>query len=199
MRVAILILIITLKVTENFAIEKREQHNGEQKLLLRKLLSLQQNNSTEKALMWNEIFANVLVNKIKILFNKQPESGLEDNPDVVTKFVSQIISLYGKLFYKVNDITHNSAIGKNEEEIKVDEIVDPKKEVEEVEPKYHGRLENVTENLDIDKRSVCPEHSVSDGKGNCIDSANSRFIMAIPYQCPIGYRRDRLGYCRAIF
>ncbi|XP_063548095.1 uncharacterized protein LOC134755470 [Cydia strobilella] len=197
MRVSILILIITLKVTENFAIEKREQHNGEQKLLLRKLLSLQQNNSPEKALMWNEIFANVLVNKIKILFNKQPESGLEDNPDVVTKFVSQIISLYGKLFYKVNDMTHNS--GKNEVETEVDEIVDPKKEVEEVEPKYHGLLENMTENFDIDKRSVCPEHSVSDGKGNCIDSVNSRFIMAIPYQCPTGYRRDRLGYCRAIF
>ncbi|XP_061705105.1 uncharacterized protein LOC133516282 [Cydia pomonella] len=197
MRVVILILIITLKVTENFAIEKREQHNGEQKLLLRKLLSLQQNNSTEKALMWNEIFANVLVNKIKILFNKQPESGLEDNPDVVTKFVSKIIALYGKLFYKVNNIAHNN--GKNEEEIKVDEIMDPKKEVEKVEPKYHGRLENATEYFDIDKRTVCPEHSVSDEKGNCIDPENSRFIMAIPHQCPIGYRRDRLGYCRAIF
>lgn len=189
----LLLLIILMEGTDNFVIEKREDHNAEQKLLLRKLLSLQQNNSTEKSTVWNEILANVLVNKIKALFKKQPEySYLEDKPDVVTEFFGNVIGLFKRSYWDKVDKRHA-----------VDEIQtndkptgDPKDEVEEIDPKYHGRIENGT---DFDTTSVCPEGSVSDGKGNCVDTKNLKFIMAIPYQCPVGYRRDRLGYCRPLF
>lgn len=184
----LLLLFILMKSTDNFVIEK--ENNAEQKLLLRKLLSLQQNNSTEKSTVWNEILANVLVSKIKAIFKKETEY-LEDKPDVVTEFFGNVIGLFKRSYWDKVDKRHA-----------VDEIQtndrptgDPKDDVEEIEPKYHGRMENGTD-FDV---SACPEGAVSDGKGNCVDAKNLKFILAIPYQCPVGYRRDRLGYCRPLF
>lgn len=200
--------------------------NKIQRTLLRNLQSYQPKES--KPLMWNEVLADVLVNKIRIFsFKKQnkendtlKENLLTPEKSALTNFISQVFFVYKKFVYDVfvespktapNDKNSIEAVHLNpdieERKADSDEMYEengvtfsngPKGEVELVEPRYHGKqvLGNETEESIEQGVKVCPEGTVN-VEGTCIN--NSRLIMAVPSQCPIGYRRDRLGYCRMMF
>lgn len=210
-----------------------------QKVLLRKLQSEPQE---IKPLMWNEVLADVLVNKIRIFsFNKQtnsqaPAEAIKEDktPEIsaVTNFVSEIFFVYKKFVYDYfakskiasdgnsaqdedNLITtidiQNDRPDKEtreaDDQLEITPTSGPKGEVELVEPRYHGLqvLGNGTgessgeESDDNEGESVdgCPEGTVKVDDNKCVNS--SRLILAIPRQCPIGYRLDRTGYCRLRF
>ncbi|KAI5644496.1 hypothetical protein NE865_03385 [Phthorimaea operculella] len=110
-----------------------------------------------------------------------------------------------------------------------DPTYNPKSEVELIVPRYHGKIEDATpstttaehntdtptntkvlrDTSELTKPSPtvsteelsnkCPEGSVKDKDGNCVDPITSKYILFVPKHCPIGYRRDKLGFCREIW
>lgn len=213
--------ITVLFSTSYSAIEDKNK----QRTLLRKLQSYQPKESKP---MWNEVLADVLVNKIRIFSFKtqdeQTESIKEEttqDKSALTNFISQVFFVYKKFVYDIfvapsTTVTNNSSIAapipeieeRNTEDVLeetgVTYTAGPKSEVELVEPRYHGKqvLGNGTEGIvdgdsgEGESEQGCPEGTVK-VKGSC--ESSSKLMMAIPRQCPIGYKRDRLGYCRIMF
>ncbi|XP_049871108.1 uncharacterized protein LOC126370302 [Pectinophora gossypiella] len=205
--------ILAGKVDSN--IKDEYTRDETQKVLLRKLQNFQQNEV--KTVTWNEILADVLVTKIT---NKN-ENGNEDNKgNVLNKCFSEVLRLYkayfyDKLFKRANtgsEVTDEGEINDDdpatytpvtqEPETKMD---NPKNDVELLEPSYHGKIEEATESTNTTTAEAsrtnteCPEGTQKDTDGNCVDPQTSRFILYIPSQCPIGYKKDWLGYCREVF
>lgn len=179
--------------------------------------------------MWNEVLADVLVNKIRIFsFKKQntetePFTELTQETSALTNFISQVFFVYKKFVYDVfvgpTERTNNNSIDPltpeiEERDVDPDDVFKeqavtfrngPKGEVELLEPRYHGKQisrndteegDDVASEENSESEKICPEGTVK-VKGGCVNK--SRLIMMIPSQCPIGYRRDRLGYCRMMF
>lgn len=197
-------VIILMGRTNNFVAANSK--TNEQRILLRKLQNFEQNAEAEH-LAWNDVLANVLVNKVTLFssHNFDRETQKDGAAGIVRKCLSEVLFLFKVYVYDkfksdsnitiagVQEIynTHNEKVP---EQPKTMSERDPKSEVEIIEPKYHGRIEETTTESNL----LCPEgYEANDG--NCTATPSSKFIMYIPRQCPIGYRRDRLGYCRQIF
>lgn len=184
----------------------------EQRTLLRKLQNFQDPNH-EKPLTWNEILADVLVNKIRIFsFNEINENEINEDYDRNIKTSSIITTCFSQvmLFYK--NCIHDKFVTKVVEPdpfdsstteevytiINPDEI-DPEGDVELIEPKYHGKIRDDEANdEEVAIKVECPEGAVKNKFGNCVKE-HSRLLISIPSQCPRGYRLDRLGNCRVVF
>lgn len=246
-----------------------EEKNLQQRILLRKLQTFEETKPTT----WNEVLADVLVNKIRIFsFTTEDKEPLKDDAPVskenpiLTDFFSKLFVVYKKFIYdafvgkrKTSDgeLVHITTIPETikdklpkmdpEELIRPTEVIyaeGPKSEVELVEPRYHGKiaLEDTPENpskeiadqsqedntnttTEVNSSEVqgdsdmivsdpghqqnvdpglkksdvnCAEGFVKSDGGDCVKNA-SRLILAIPNQCPLGYRKDWLGYCRKTF
>lgn len=184
----------------------------EQRTLLRKLQNFQ-DPKDEKPLTWNEMLADVLVNRIKIFsFNKVNENEIieDSKPSKATNFVRSYFSevmllfkncIYDKFVTKYEEPGYvEEDLGTDAPEVFVTDAIDSlNDDVELIEPKYHGKQIVVEPEGAEDKALVgCPEGTEKDDKGNCV-KAHSRLLIAVPSQCPMGYRRDRLGFCRAMF
>ncbi|PZC79177.1 hypothetical protein B5X24_HaOG216741 [Helicoverpa armigera] len=181
----------------------------EQRTLLRKLQNFQEPKDV-KPLTWNEMLADVLVNRIKIFsFHKVNENEIvkDDKPaktNIVTTAVSQVMLFYKNCIYdkwrvKYEEPSHTVESTTEDGVVSVTttaDIDDPKGDVEIIEPKYHGK--QIDGDPDDDEAVVnCPEDFIKDEQGNCVN-IHSRLIISVPNQCPYGYRRDRLGNCRAV-
>lgn len=198
------LIVIFLMAKINFCDTQKE-------LLLRKLKNFQDNDSNSK---WNEIVANAVVNS-----GNNSERDAEDN-SIWTKYLSQLLLLYKIHVYdKIKNIygyTTDSPTNfdpnvstKNPNDEKPNDSKtneDPKTEIELLEPQYHGKFQETTTEvhaLEVSERNTehmeCPEGFVKNNEGHCIDSKSSKLIIGVPQQCPVGYRRDRLGYCRKVF
>ncbi|XP_045767491.1 uncharacterized protein LOC123868875 [Maniola jurtina] len=209
--------LVIISETNCFYIENTSYHEDfeRQAVILRKLQNLQERDSRNatQTTSWSEILADVLVKEIfsyktvdvdKKFTNKPPEK----STSVLVKTVSHVLEMYKTYVFdklrsdysniRVNIEHTNETIGKNRIEKSVPEFTNtsnPKEDVELIEPKYHGKLkENGT--LGDDSVSDCGEGFKRDEDGNCAEAKHSKFILSIPRQCPIGYRRDWLGYCR---
>lgn len=209
----IFVLSVILLITKaNFV-------DTQQKILLRKLQNFQQNDSNPKTVTWNEILADVLVNK----GNNLEISG-DHNQNIWTKCMSQMLLVYKTYIYdnikyfnretsdsptnaEPTNATPDPTDSPTEKPNDTKASVDPKTEVEIIEPEYHGRVQEIsTEGHKILEGSIrdtkateCPEGFVEDEEGQCVKTKSSQFILAIPRQCPTGYRRDRMGFCRLVF
>lgn len=169
-------------------------------------------NATEKP-DWSEILAEAIVKRIFSFhkMNNETENltSIEaPETSIWVRSVSCVLKLFKTYIYdpmfsyvetKVN--IHN--IYKNETDTKFKRNItenDPNNEVEIIEPKYHGKLcsgENCTESGEIEvNESACASGFERDQNGKCVDAKSSKFILSIPSQCPTGYRRDWLGFCR---
>lgn len=62
-------------------------------------------------------------------------------------------------------------------------------------------LSSVTEDVSpvIEENKDCPQGMTKDVKGLCVDAQSGKFILGVPYHCPFGYKRDRLGFCRIMW
>lgn len=185
----------------------------EQRILLRKLQNFQ-DPKDEKPLTWNEMLADVLVNRIKIFsFHKvndneiiEADSKPSKTSNIIVSFFSQVMLLYKNCIYDRWATKHEEPDFAIDETTTEDNgVKDPSEwgtindDVEIIEPKYHGKQIDGEADEDEDSAIVkCPEGSVKDEKGNCV-KAHSPLIISVPSQCPIGYRRDRLGNCRVVF
>ncbi|CAH0583267.1 unnamed protein product [Chrysodeixis includens] len=183
----------------------------EQRTLLRKLQNFQDPNH-EKPLTWNEILADVLVNKIRIFsFNEINENEIKEDYDrnmetssILTVCFSQVMLFYKKCIYdpfmrKV--VEPDPSDSSTTEEVYTVMIspgeLDPEGDVELIEPKYHGKKRDVEGNEEVDAiKAGCPDGAEKNQFGNCV---NSRLLISVPSQCPRGYRLDRLGNCRVVF
>lgn len=204
----IYVLIIFHKVESCLSETTKNYKDLDNSILLRKLQNLQNQNQEEntRVITWSEMLAEVLVNHIKIFtFNNQDYNEVQNDPkpvsqNIFTKMFSDVLEfykryVYDKWIYKrhVNNV-ENSDTNKHP-------VTDNKSlndDVEIIEPVYHGKLcKNCEEGLttEIDLKN-CPKGYIIDAKGNCADPKSSNFIFSIPFQCPNGYRRDWLGYCR---
>lgn len=203
-----------LRETNNFVIQNENSalhKSNEQKVLLRKLQNLQ-NEVKDPNITWNEILANLLVSRIKTYSTNDIEKERNDfaekpEENFWTKTVSSSLLFFKRLIYdpifkiKKNTVdsnhspsTEGSVTGKTDIGKRTITDEDPKSEVELIDPKYHGKIEERTESNEL--LEVCNEGFEKDEEGNC---KASKFILYIPSQCPIGYRRDRLGFCRIMF
>ncbi|XP_030035461.2 uncharacterized protein LOC115451314 [Manduca sexta] len=219
--------IIFMGETEPYVVEDSVAlATNEQWTLLRKLQNFNEPRDEDKPLTWNEILADVLVNRIKIFSFKQLNGTIEEKKSPLTNFMGQMLFIYKRFIYdrfsysidKADANTANATeifkeaknVTNEERDVEIpnhynDTIVNhtnnstgPKDEVEIIEPKYHGKLSVSEEVADLNKEVVeCPEGFVMLDKV-CVNE-KSRLILAVPNQCPIGYKRDRLGYCRLIF
>lgn len=229
-------VIVLTSGTQTFVIEESTtlKTTTEQRTLLKKLQNSPQSKNETKPLMWNEILADVLVNKVKIFSLKRDNITTvneETQHSALTKWFGTVLIFYKHLIYdkfvytpKERNVLNIHELSETEDEVKNDGESDtnlqdeeaihhlkdtlvndkmnstnPKADIEIIEPKYHGKLtDGDTERPeDEDKAIVCPEGYVKSDRG-CLD-ANSRLVLAIPNQCPNGYRLDRLGYCRMMF
>lgn len=165
------------------------------------------NNMTngDKSNTWSVLLAQVIVNKINDMFtgeHKEVNNDIDiktDNNSIVVKSISEIFQLYKLLIYdkyNVEEIPEKPRKPRN--------LKNPNEEFEIIEPgkcndpdcyndiEFIGGVEN--EKISGD----CPEGTVKNEFGKCVQKL-AKFITGVPNQCPIGYRFDRLGYCRPTF
>ncbi|XP_075976042.1 uncharacterized protein LOC142976515 [Anticarsia gemmatalis] len=185
----------------------------EQRILLRKLQNFEQPKVETKPLTWNEMLADVLVNRIKIFsFNKVDESDIVKEYSVpsktrtmLTNCFSQVLLLYKNCIYDKFATTYEEpGVNIPDTTTEVNIVVrssgggaedgGPKSEIEIIEPRYHGKVIDSVSSESED----CPEGAMRDEKGNCVKEI-SRLLISVPGQCPAGYRADRLGNCRMVF
>lgn len=188
----------------------------EQRTLLRKLQNFQDPKSEAKALTWNEMLADVLVNRMKIFSSSKVDENdiikeyneASKTKKILTNYFSEVLLLYKNCIYDkwrtryeepdyhYTDTTQEpDATGASDST--PSDIDGPKSEIEIIEPLYHGKLQEI-DSKELDEKVKCPEGTVVDEKGNCIEEI-SKLLISIPSQCPSGYRPDRLGNCRVIF
>ncbi|KAJ0177985.1 hypothetical protein K1T71_006858 [Dendrolimus kikuchii] len=195
------------------AVEGIKNHR-EQRTLLRKLQNFHEDTKPQT---WNEILADVFVNRIKI-FSSKTDENKETDYNVLKHLFSQALVFYKKFVYdkivfrdnvardktaifkpeiESNEVPHGIGIDRDKR-TDIKNPGDPKKDIELIEPEYHGKIsmDNTTEDPNTNKNE-CPEGFVKNDSG-CVNE-NSKLILAVPGQCPDGYRRDRLGYCRMKF
>lgn len=173
-----------------------EARSNEQRILLRKLQNVE---SKTKPVTWNEVLAGVVVDSVKGISSEkvkqEPISNetYEKKEDFLLNFFSNTLFLFKKYFYDKFIETHDSPPIRNPEiwTGDTDFALDPGKDVEVFEPKYHGK----TSAANSTEESDCPNGSFKNADGRCV----ALLMIAIPNQCPRGYRRDRLGYCRLSF
>ncbi|KAF9409090.1 hypothetical protein HW555_011437 [Spodoptera exigua] len=209
----IVVIIILMAETECFIQDTTSiKILEEQRTLLRKLQNFQ-DPKDEKPLTWNEMLADVLVNRIKIFsFNKVNENEIIDDskpskaPNFVRSYFSEVMFLfknciYDKFVTKYEEPDYKEEdLGTDAPEIFITDDIDSlNDDVELIEPKYHGK-QLIVEPVEAEDKALigCPEGTVKDDKGNCV-KAHSRLLISVPSQCPMGYRRDKLGFCRAMF
>lgn len=188
----------------------------EQKTLLRKLQNFHEDTKPQT---WSEILADVFVNRIKT-FSPEIDENKEAKQNVLKNIFSQALVFYKKFIYdkfvfrdngvddktdilkpeiETNEVAHKSEIDVRDKRTDITNSGDPKRDIELIEPKYHGKLsvDNSTEDVNTENKEECPEGYIKSDSG-CVNE-NSKLILAVPGQCPDGYRRDRLGYCRMRF
>ncbi|CAB3251308.1 unnamed protein product [Arctia plantaginis] len=198
--------------TESFIEDSsRIKISVEQRTLLRKLQNFQEPKTEAKALTWNEMLADALVNKIKIFSSSKVDENdiikeyneASKTNKVLTNYFSEVLLLYKNCIYDkfrttyeepdyhYTDTTQEPDVNSYSTPSEDDS---PKSEIEIIEPLYHGKLQEI-DSTEHDAKVECPEGSIVDEKGNCIEGI-SKLLITIPNQCPSGYRPDRLGNCR---
>ncbi|CAK1541253.1 unnamed protein product [Leptosia nina] len=152
---------------------------------------------------WSELLANIVVNNINIFRQKTNDEESEYIPkeNVVTKIFSGVFKVfktyvYDKLKGNVNAPDKNNINVDIEDKRIVKASINPKDDVEVIEPQYHGKLCEDCDKTEIEVGSHCPEGSVKDDNGGCIEVKPSKFIVSVPHHCPMGFKPDWLGYCR---
>ncbi|KAJ2947644.1 hypothetical protein O0L34_g17447 [Tuta absoluta] len=245
MKFALLFSVIAIFATkvDNFKIYNDDKT---QKVLLRKLQNFQQNETL--TVTWNEILADVLVKKItRIEVNTDTNNG-----NILSKCFSEVLWMFKTYVYDkfwkptvqydtttqtpstttFATIDDNVLVPQVPPTINTNQVTDdptynPKSEVELIEPRYHGKIEEVKPSTSATEDNTetptnvprdtpeltkpnpivsteeisnkCPEGSIKDKDGNCVDPVTSKYILYIPRHCPTGYRPDRLGFCREIW
>ncbi|XP_059058642.1 uncharacterized protein LOC131852061 [Achroia grisella] len=200
-------------IGETTPIKKIEEDN----VVLRKLLQSVQTDVKEDSKAWNDVLAKVFVDSIKSVFSSNNESRekITDSSEngYFTKWISKSLLFFKNIFYgtsTTNDVkptnptkptTQLETLGENynradSKEVTDTDVINTNDDVEVFEPKYHGkRCAGCNETSD----SNCPEGLVKDNNGECVLKVDEKLIIAIPGQCPKGYRRDKLNYCRLQF
>ncbi|CAH2085204.1 unnamed protein product [Euphydryas editha] len=223
MNFGLLCIIFIISETNSLYINDTSFHKDaeENRVLLRKLQNLQEHDSrnASQTPSWSEILADILVKRIFPFHKTNNETerltAFEDEKNILVSCFSFVLKVYKRYLYdklnhdrdtstdiintksKVNTSDTNSDSKPNNEiEVAYPEIIDnPNDDVEIIEPKYHGKLcDNCKGDNEIES-SACEEGLIRDANGICV-SKSSKFILSIPSQCPIGYKRDWLGYCR---
>lgn len=206
--VVLCVLLAISETNSNYITDTRLRNEGkDQSVLLRKLQNFQEYDprNTTQAPNWSEILADVLVKRIFTFHTTSNETenltSVEDSETSVwVRSVSCILKFFKTYIYDRVLGYIETKVDKNVSKVKrnITES-DPNDEIEIIEPKYHGKLcENCTESVEIEADlSDCGNGLKKDPNGNCVDPKSSKFILSIPSQCPTGYRRDWLGYCRA--
>ncbi|XP_047531775.1 uncharacterized protein LOC125067302 [Vanessa atalanta] len=209
MNVALLCVIFIINETKSFYVDNTSFHKDVERkmVLLRKLQNLQEYDSRNVAQTpsWNEILADVLVKRI-FPFHKQNNeteniTNVDDEKSIWVGCISFALKIYKNYLYdklRYDGDTRNDAAVEIPESVN-DTSDNPNDDVEILEPAYHGKLcDNCDIKTEIESNiGDCGEGSVKDADGNCT-SKSSQFILSIPSQCPVGYRRDWLGYCRVL-
>ncbi|XP_028173196.1 uncharacterized protein LOC114362127 [Ostrinia furnacalis] len=184
--------------TSGFAEASQRKGELRQRILLRKLQSFQRNDATNpESVTWNEILADALVTKLNVFSRDKNIDVAPPKKNVATVCLSEILTFFKSVYdnFKQKPSDHNAVVTQIESK--------PKEEVEVIHPTFKmKRCEDCTDGDGVVSSMVpvleCPTGFVLDKDGKCI-TAPSKLIMAIPNQCPNGYRRDRLGYCRLAF
>ncbi|CAH3996052.1 unnamed protein product [Pieris brassicae] len=157
-----------------------------------------ENNTTS----WSTLFADFVTSNIKVFRQKTTENETNTVPtdNDVAKIFSSIFKIFKTYVYdqlkgRKVDVNIQADINTDLQEDKrlVKASSNPKEDVEIIEPQYHGKLKT-----DIDA-SLCLDGFIKDANGNCVEVKPSKFIVSVPYHCPIGYRPDWLGKCRQRF
>lgn len=179
-------------------------------ILLRKLQSLDYNlQNSSQTQTWSETLADAFVNRI-FTFNARSNEGGNNSNDGTYKrnlFVKPftiLIEWYKANIYDkyIKNITIRNSV--NNFTLLQNKTIDfsdnPKSDVEIIEPAYRGKMcdncRDAPDDIEVKTDNQCENGLEMDDSGNCVDKKVSKFILAIPYQCPIGYRRDSHGYCR---
>ncbi|XP_028044097.1 uncharacterized protein LOC114253426 [Bombyx mandarina] len=208
----VFIAITFMKYSKCYVIEDSGKVDG-QKQLLRKLEILQEPK--------NEISTSQIEKPIGVPENgtsttqqkQENETVLREDKEksCLTLFFDQVAKIFKHLFYGDADKPSNSRIELLESDFAVTndsgtsreisnhhdiftnrfDLTDPNAEVEIFEPRYHGRLKEETK-----EALKCPEGYIMTPNGCTV--RNSKMIISVPNQCPIGYRQDWLGFCRKI-
>ncbi|CAH2266885.1 uncharacterized protein LOC120626902 [Pararge aegeria] len=206
--------LIIISDTNCFYVQNTSDHKDfdRQAVILRKLQNLQERDSrnSTQTTTWSEILADVLVKEMfsykKVDTIKHISKPPEETTSFLVKAVSRVLEAYKIYVFdkmrsnysetKVNkgtdDTTSKIGIIKNETEA----MSNPNDDVEIIEPKYHGKLQGNGSLEFPDSVSDCGDGLIRDEDGNCVEPKHSKFVLSVPWQCPIGYRPDWLGYCR---
>ncbi|CAH0399286.1 unnamed protein product [Chilo suppressalis] len=175
---------------------ERSNNNGEigQWTLLRKLQSFQNAPKDDaKSVTWNDILAEELIKKIGIYPFDSSEESLKKKiaeGNFLKESLSQMLVIYKIVYDKfvTNEVANYKTIDNRKEEV---EVIEAGREKESCEG--CGDVE-AGGNLG----SPCIKGQKTNEGGAC-DEKQAKLILAVPKQCPIGYKADRLGYCRVIF
>lgn len=222
MNFGLLCVLFIISETNSLYINDNSFHKDveEKRILLRKLQNLQEHDArnASQTPSWSEILADILVKRIFPFHKTNNETArlttFEDEKNVLVRSFSFVLKVYKKYLYDKLHHNHDTVTDTNNTKIQVNnsdantdnkqkdveviypEIIDSlNDDVEIIEPKYHGKLcDNCKEDTDIESTD-CKEGLIRDANGICIPKS-SKFILSIPFQCPIGYKRDWLGYCR---
>ncbi|XP_026763633.2 uncharacterized protein LOC113522157 [Galleria mellonella] len=207
-------LVFVSGISGKYIRETRELKKIEENsVFLRKLLYTVETNQQNDTRSWNDILADILVDSINAVLYKNDKTAerITDTSGkwYFTTWISKSLLLFKNIIN--NRPITNDGIAKNNEvedfgeilnesdsDAVTDDNVDINNDVEVFEPRYHGkRCAGCKETSD--GNNDCPEGSVRDKEDNCVLKTVEPLISAVPSQCPIGYRLDRLGFCRFIF
>ncbi|CAG9787039.1 unnamed protein product [Diatraea saccharalis] len=164
-----------------------------QRILLRKLQNFQNTPRNDgKSVTWNEFLADVLVKKI-FHFNssEEPLDADKSNSNILKESVSQILAAYKFVYDKFREDDVDNLKGTH----------DPKDDVEVIQPRngVESCDDCVAVKASKDTGNPCVSGQIKNENGDCVDSTPVKLILSVPNQCPIGYRADRLGFCRIRF
>lgn len=176
---------------------------SEQRILLRKLQNFQRNDiANAETVTWNEILADVLVKNFNI-FSKEDElhKNVKKPKNLATKCVSDVLVIYKSIYdrFKLSDSNQKDQPTNTNQTTEKN----PKEDVEIVETVLKNvncdDCDEIEAKESVDRDLKCPDGYEINKDGECEALATSKLVMAVPRQCPIGYRADRLGYCRIMF
>ncbi|CAG9579569.1 unnamed protein product [Danaus chrysippus] len=209
MNITLFCFIIVFVDINCLYVDTRQKDIKKRSILLRKLQSLDYNSQNSSQIQtWSETLADAFVNRIFAFTTRSNEGENNSNDGTFKKnlFVKPFTILLE--WYKVNiydkyikNITiRNSANNLLLPNKTIESSKNPKSDVEIIEPAYRGKMcdncKSETDEIEVKRNNHCEDGLEMDENGNCVDKKVSKFILAIPYHCPIGYRRDSHGYCR---
>ncbi|XP_068625487.1 uncharacterized protein [Battus philenor] len=183
---------------------------------------------TTSNLTWSEILADVLIHSFKILHDTSNSDEIKEIPEhntkqnIVNKFCSEVLNVYKRYVYDkffnrnsdevfVTSKSFTDELDFNIEPMELSsreasdfEVITLNPDVEIFGPKYHGKLcsdckDEGVQDKEENQTNDCPEGLKRDAVGKCGDPKSSNFITSVPFQCPLGYRRDWFGYCKPNF